>query len=101
MTPVRMLILVGGLVVAAASAERVLSNRRDVPAYEELVRDLERQPRAPGASHAALDHARHGLTYLRIRETDRWMLGGYMLDGALYFALGVVMVGFAIRARTA
>ncbi len=100
LTPLRALLLVGGLAIAGVNAQRVLAVRHDVPAYEELVQELESEPQAPGAPNAALDHARRGLAYLRIRDADRWSLGGYMLDGALFVTLGAVMVGAALRSRS-
>ena len=98
---VNVLVLVVGLAVAAASAQQALATRRELPAYEELVRELEHQPRALDAPHVALDHARRSLTYLQWRETARWSPGGYMLDAVLFGTLGAAMVAFAIRSRTA
>ena len=93
------LILVGTLVVVA-NAMRMGQAARDLPAYEELVRELEQDARAPGQPHAALDHARHALGYLQSRHAERWSWSGYMSMGTLGAALGVGLVAVGWRLRT-
>ncbi len=103
MTRTRWFIVLGGLAIVGLKSAGAVANARVVNDYEDLVRDLERQPRASGQPHAALDHARFALVFQRARQTDRWKPGGYMFDAVLWVVLGGSMIAFAgfTRGRTA
>jgi len=97
----RLLFALVGISLVAVSGVSVTQATRELSQYRELVHTLESQPSEPERPRAALDHARRSLTFLESRDAARWSVGGYMFAGTAWALLGVGLLTFGLRRRTA